>query len=154
MRVQSCVGEAVALVVADTLGAATDAAARVLAGAEAPGVIPVHWRSACQRSPRDGDGADSSAIGKLMPRPTTMMFLAGASTPVLFTSAVLNFGIDQLLSVLLEHAPSPSARPDSAGAEPSTTGASATHVVPGRRATGRFEESVYWVMAAALGLAH
>ena len=44
-------------------------------------------------------------------------FLAGASTPVLFTSAVLNFGIDQLLSVLLEHAPSPSARPDSAGAD-------------------------------------
>ncbi|HSU35433.1 MAG TPA: GTP-binding protein, partial [Propionibacteriaceae bacterium] len=41
-------------------------------------------------------------------------FLAGASTPVLFTSAVLNFGIDQLLTVLLEHAPSPSPRPDNA----------------------------------------
>jgi peptide chain release factor 3 len=42
-------------------------------------------------------------------------FLAGASTPVLFTSAVLNFGIDQLLTVLLEHAPSPAPRPDVAG---------------------------------------
>jgi peptide chain release factor 3 len=42
-------------------------------------------------------------------------FLAGASTPVLFTSAVLNFGIDQLLTVLLEHAPSPSPRPSADG---------------------------------------
>ncbi len=43
------------------------------------------------------------------------MFLTGASTPVLFSSAVLNFGIDQILTVLLEHAPSPAARPDSSG---------------------------------------
>ena len=42
-------------------------------------------------------------------------FLSGASTPVLFTSAVLNFGIDQLLTVLLDHAPSPSPRPDADG---------------------------------------
>jgi peptide chain release factor 3 len=42
-------------------------------------------------------------------------FLAGGSTPVLFASAALNFGVDQLLSVLLEHAPSPSPRPDAAG---------------------------------------
>ncbi|MFC5998638.1 peptide chain release factor 3 [Quadrisphaera sp. GCM10027208] len=37
-------------------------------------------------------------------------FAAGASTPVLFASAVLNFGVDQLLDVLLASAPAPSAR--------------------------------------------
>ncbi len=42
-------------------------------------------------------------------------FLAGASTPVLFAAAVLNFGVDQLLEVLEEHAPPPGARPDEAG---------------------------------------
>jgi peptide chain release factor 3 len=39
-------------------------------------------------------------------------FLAGKTTPVLFTSAVLNFGVSQLLDVLYELAPSPSARLD------------------------------------------
>ena len=38
------------------------------------------------------------------------LFLAGASTPVLFASAVLNFGVEQLLEVLLEAAPAPSHR--------------------------------------------
>jgi peptide chain release factor 3 len=46
----------------------------------------------------------------------TSMFLARASTPVLFASAVLNFGVDQLLDVLLEVAPSPGPRPDVGGA--------------------------------------
>ena len=38
------------------------------------------------------------------------LFLSGAATPVLFGSAVLNFGVRQLLDVLVELAPSPSAR--------------------------------------------
>ncbi len=42
-------------------------------------------------------------------------FLSGASTPVLFAAAVLNFGVDQLLDVLEEHAPAPGARPDDSG---------------------------------------
>jgi peptide chain release factor 3 len=42
-------------------------------------------------------------------------FLAGTTSPVLFASAVLNFGVDQLLDVLEEHAPAPSERPDDAG---------------------------------------
>ncbi len=42
-------------------------------------------------------------------------FLAGATSPVLFASAVLNFGVDQLLDVLEEHAPAPGGRPDDAG---------------------------------------
>jgi peptide chain release factor 3 len=42
-------------------------------------------------------------------------FLAGASTPVLFASAVLNFGVDQLLDVLLDAAPAPGDRPTVGG---------------------------------------
>ena len=34
-------------------------------------------------------------------------FLSGAATPVLFTSAALNFGVNQLLDVLVELAPPP-----------------------------------------------
>ena len=42
-------------------------------------------------------------------------FLAGASTPVLFGSAVLNFGVRQLLDVLLALAPAPGPRVDAKG---------------------------------------
>ncbi|MGJ9421541.1 peptide chain release factor 3 [Aeromicrobium sp. CF3.5] len=38
-------------------------------------------------------------------------FLAGRSTPVLFAAAALNFGVDQLLDVMLSLAPRPGARP-------------------------------------------
>jgi peptide chain release factor 3 len=43
-------------------------------------------------------------------------FLAGKTTPVLFGSAVLNYGVRQLLDVLLELAPSPGPRPTVSGA--------------------------------------
>jgi peptide chain release factor 3 len=39
-------------------------------------------------------------------------FRAGRTTPVLFAAAVLNFGVGQLLDVLVDIAPSPPARPD------------------------------------------
>ena len=42
-------------------------------------------------------------------------YLDHRSTPVLFGSAVLNFGVGQLLDVLLELAPPPGPRPDAAG---------------------------------------
>jgi peptide chain release factor 3 len=42
-------------------------------------------------------------------------FLAGKATPVLFGSAVLNFGVKQLLDLLLELAPPPTSRPDVKG---------------------------------------
>ena len=42
-------------------------------------------------------------------------FLAGESSPVLFTSAALNFGVNQLLDVLVDLAPSPGAIVDVAG---------------------------------------
>ncbi len=39
-------------------------------------------------------------------------FLEGTTTPTLFAAAVLNFGVKQLLDVLVEIAPPPPARPD------------------------------------------
>lgn len=42
-------------------------------------------------------------------------FLAGQTTPLLFTSAILNFGVSQLLDTLIEHAPAPQAPVDNAG---------------------------------------
>jgi peptide chain release factor 3 len=44
-------------------------------------------------------------------------FLAARSTPVLFGAAVANLGVRQLLNVLLELAPPPSARPTEAGTD-------------------------------------
>ncbi|MGY1740182.1 MULTISPECIES: peptide chain release factor 3 [unclassified Blastococcus] len=43
------------------------------------------------------------------------LFLAGATTPVLFASAVSNFGVGQLLDVLVDLAPAPVDRPDAEG---------------------------------------
>ena len=43
------------------------------------------------------------------------LFLSGAASPVLFGSAVLNFGVRQLLDTLVELAPAPGARPDRDG---------------------------------------
>lgn len=44
------------------------------------------------------------------------LFLSGAASPVLFGSAVLNFGVRQLLDTLVALAPAPGARPDRTGA--------------------------------------
>jgi peptide chain release factor 3 len=43
------------------------------------------------------------------------LFLSGVTTPVLFASAVSNFGVGQLLDVLVDLAPAPSERPDAEG---------------------------------------
>jgi peptide chain release factor 3 len=43
------------------------------------------------------------------------LFLAAATTPVLFGAAVLNIGVGRLLDVLVEHAPAAEARLDTAG---------------------------------------
>lgn len=50
-------------------------------------------------------------------------FLAATSTPVLFGAAVANLGVRQLLDLLVELAPPPSARPTIAGAEQPVDGA-------------------------------
>ena len=52
------------------------------------------------------------ALGQVHEQST---FLDGVTTPVLFGSAVLNFGVRQLLDTLLEVAPPPGPRPDVQG---------------------------------------
>ncbi|MGY1815434.1 peptide chain release factor 3 [Blastococcus sp. SYSU D00820] len=44
------------------------------------------------------------------------LFLSGVTTPVLFASAVSNFGVGMLLDALVDLAPAPSGRPDAEGA--------------------------------------
>ncbi len=64
---------------------------------------PDDWTTAVEESALlSTDGADHDQ----------QLFLAGITTPVLFASAVLNFGVNQLLDVLVHLAPAPTARPD------------------------------------------
>jgi peptide chain release factor 3 len=64
------------------------------------------WRTAVEESEL------LEAMGQVHEQST---FLGGVTTPVLFGSAVLNFGVRQLLDTLLELAPPPGPRPDVEG---------------------------------------
>jgi peptide chain release factor 3 len=64
------------------------------------------WTTAVEESELlDATGADHDQAA----------FLAGISTPVLFASAVSNFGVGMLLDVLVDLAPHPTPRPDAKG---------------------------------------
>jgi peptide chain release factor 3 len=85
-----------------TSGGATRAPERHLAAAEAADTAGQAWRRACEEHHLlAADGADHDQAA----------FLAGQSTPVLFASALLNFGVSQLLEVLLDLAPAPASTP-------------------------------------------
>jgi peptide chain release factor 3 len=89
-----------------TAGGATIAPEEHLEPAQAEQLAGSDWAQAVEESELlAADGADFD--------PNT--FLACTSTPVLFTSAVLNFGVNQLLDTLVRHAPSPAARVDVTG---------------------------------------
>ncbi|WP_203338327.1 peptide chain release factor 3 [Nocardioides limicola] len=82
-----------------TAGGATRAPEEHLSPAAAAEAAGPDWAEANESSELlSADGADHDQE----------TFLAGATTPVLFTSALLNFGVAQLLDVLLELAPAPS----------------------------------------------
>lgn len=82
-----------------TAGGATAAPEEHIAAADAPAAAGDDWETAVEESELLSiDGSDYD-------RET---FLAGESSPVLFTSAALNFGVNQLLDVLVELAPAPS----------------------------------------------
>ncbi|ORB66682.1 peptide chain release factor 3 [Mycolicibacterium tusciae] len=82
-----------------TAGGATAAPEEHIAAADAFAAAGVDWETAVEESEllsMDGSDYDRST------------FLGGESTPTLFTSAALNFGVNQLLDVLAELAPAPS----------------------------------------------
>jgi len=89
-----------------TAGGATAAPEEHIDAADAHDAAGVDWDTAVEESELlSADGSDYD-------RDT---FLAGESSPVLFTSAALNFGVNQLLDVLVELAPAPTGAVDVAG---------------------------------------
>lgn len=89
-----------------TAGGATAAPEEHLDAAQAEQVAGAAWAQAVEECELlAADGADFD--------PET--FLSCRSTPVLFTSAVLNFGVNQLLDALVRHAPAPVAMTDVTG---------------------------------------
>ena len=81
-----------------TAGGATIAPEEHIAAADAHDAAGVDWDTAVEESELlSADGADFDREE----------FLSGASSPVLFTSAALNFGVSQLLDVLVGLAPAP-----------------------------------------------
>jgi peptide chain release factor 3 len=82
-----------------TAGGATAAPEEHIAAEDAYDAAGDDWTTAVEESELlSADGSDYN-------RET---FLAGESSPTLFTSAALNFGVNQLLDVLVELAPQPS----------------------------------------------
>ena len=89
-----------------TAGGATAAPEEHIAASDAFDAAGDDWNIAVEESELlSMDGSDYD-------RPT---FLTGESSPVLFTSAALNFGVNQLLDVLVDLAPSPGAIVDVSG---------------------------------------
>jgi len=89
-----------------TAGGATAAPEERLSPAQAAALEGQAWETAAEESELlSATGADLDVES----------FLAGATTPVLFGSAVSNFGVRALLDALVELAPAPAPRPDVAG---------------------------------------
>src|SRR3954468_15233085 len=89
-----------------TAGGAKAAPEEHIAPADAHDAAGVDWDNAVEESEllaADGSDYDQDT------------FLACESTPVLFTSAALNFGVNQLLDVLVQLAPSPHGQLDVEG---------------------------------------
>ncbi|MGJ7442900.1 peptide chain release factor 3 [Aquipuribacter sp. MA13-6] len=89
-----------------TAGGATIAPEEHLPAEQAAAEFGTDWAEAVEgHELLTADGADHDEAA----------FLAGRTTPVLFASAVLNFGVRQLLDVVVSLAPPPGPRPDAAG---------------------------------------
>jgi peptide chain release factor 3 len=86
-----------------TAGGATIAPEERLPAEVARAQEPEDWQTAVEESEL------LTEMGQVHEQST---FLDGITTPVLFGSAVLNFGVHQLLDTLLELAPPPAPRPD------------------------------------------
>lgn len=86
-----------------TAGGATRAPEKHLPANEAAARVGDDWATAAEEADLLGmDDADHDQE----------LFLAGKTTPVLFASALLNYGVAQLLDVLIDVAPAPGPAPD------------------------------------------
>ena len=94
-----------------TAGGATAAPEEHIAADDAHSAAGGDWNHAVEES--ELLSADGSEYDR-------EQFLSGAATPVLFTSAALNFGVNQLLDVLVEIAPPPSGALDLDGGRRAT----------------------------------
>jgi peptide chain release factor 3 len=90
-----------------TAGGATVAPEEVLSPAEAAAREPDGWDAALE---------EADLLGATAGEHDQELFLSGVTTPVLFASAVSNFGVGALLDVLVDLAPPPAGRPDADGA--------------------------------------
>ncbi|HEY0775047.1 MAG TPA: peptide chain release factor 3, partial [Nocardioidaceae bacterium] len=89
-----------------TAGGATRAPEERLDPSTAAAAHDVHWETAVEEHELlEADGADHSQED----------FLAGNTTPLMFASAILNFGVAQLLETLVALAPPPRATSDRDG---------------------------------------
>ena len=89
-----------------TAGGATAAPEEHIAPDRAHDAAGIDWERSVEESELlEADGADYDQDS----------FLACESTPVLFTSAALNFGVNQLLDVLVQLAPAPNGQIDVEG---------------------------------------
>ncbi len=89
-----------------TAGGATIAPEEVFSGDAAAAREGEAWQQAVE---------ESELLAETGAQHDQELFLAGATTPVLFASAVSNFGVGQLLDTLVDLAPSPADRPDEEG---------------------------------------
>ncbi|MCU1604874.1 MAG: prfC, partial [Modestobacter sp.] len=89
-----------------TAGGATIAPEQVLTADEARSREGGAWTQALE---------ESELLAETGAQHDQELFLAGASTPVLFASAVSNFGVGQLLDTLVDLAPAPADRLDVQG---------------------------------------
>ncbi|SDO13810.1 peptide chain release factor 3 [Geodermatophilus sp. DSM 45219] len=90
-----------------TAGGATVAPEEQLSAAEAAASEPDAWAQAQE---------EVDLLAATAGEHDQELFLSGVTTPVLFASAVSNFGVGTLLDVLVDLAPAPAGRPDADGA--------------------------------------
>jgi peptide chain release factor 3 len=90
-----------------TAGGATVAPEEHLSAADAADREPEAWAQARE---------EADLLAATAGEHDQELFLSGVTTPVLFASAISNFGVGALLDVLVDLAPAPTGRPDAEGA--------------------------------------
>jgi peptide chain release factor 3 len=89
-----------------TAGGATVAPEEVLTAEQAAAREPDAWARAAE---------EADLLAATAGEHDQDLFLSGVTTPVLFASAISNFGVGALLDVLVDLAPAPAGRPDTDG---------------------------------------